>query len=127
MTRRTPIEGFPGTWRMQAGTLSEHGGETPAVAIEASAAQLEEALRESDEATLTLTEAARESGHSTDRLGRLVHEENVPNAGRPGPPRIARRHLPRKTGAATERLAPEPARRELATARIVRSVIDRGG
>ncbi len=112
---------------MQAGTLREHGGKTSAVAIESCSAELKEALRESDEATLTLTEAARESGYSTDRLGRLVHEENVPNAGRPGAPRIARRHLPRKTGAATERLAPEPPRRELATARIVQSVIDRGG
>lgn len=34
--------------------------------------RLGEALRESDEATLTLTDAARESGYSTDHLGRLV-------------------------------------------------------
>ena len=127
MSDRTPFEGFPGTWRKQARTLCEHGHETRAVVIESSAAQLEEALRESDEATLTLTAAARESGCSTDRLGRLVREWKIPNAGRPAAPRIAHRHLPRKTGVATGRLAPKPPRCELSTARIVRSVIDRGG
>ena len=127
MSDRTPVEGFPGTWRMQARTLREFGGETPAVAIESSAAQLSEALRESDGATLTWTDAARESGYFKDRIGHLVREGKIPNAGRPGAPRIARKHLPRKTGAATERLAPVPPQRELSTARIVQSVIDQGG
>ena len=76
------------------------------MAIESSAAQLEEAFRDDDEATLTLTDAARESGYSTDHLARLVREGKIPNAGRPSAPRIARRHLPRKTGTATSRLAP---------------------
>ncbi|MDE0395569.1 MAG: hypothetical protein OYK82_12415 [Gammaproteobacteria bacterium] len=127
MNDRTPVDGLPGTWRMQARTLREYGGETPAVAIESCAAQLEDALRESDEATLTLTDAAIESGYSTDHLGRLVREGKIPNAGRPGAPRIARRHLPRKTCAPNQRLAPQPPRREVSTAQIVQSVIDRGG
>ena len=112
---------------MQARTLREHGGETPAVAIESSAAQLSEALRESDGATLTWTDAARESGYFADRLGHLVREGKIPNAGRRSAPSIARKHFPRKTGAATERLAPVRPQRELCAARIVRSVIDRGG
>ena len=127
MSDQTPVDGLPTTWRKQARTLREYGGETPAVAIESCAAQLEEALRENDEATLTLTDAARESGYSTDHLGRLVREGKIPNAGRPGAPRIARRHLPRKTCAATSRLASQPLRRDVPTAQIVQSVIDRGG
>ena len=126
MRDRTPVDGLPNTWRKQARTLREYGGETPAVAIESCAAQLEDALRDNDEATLTLTDAASESGYSTDHLGRLVREGKIPNAGRPGAPRIARRHLPRKTGAATPRLAPQPPRRDVSTARIVQSVIDGG-
>ena len=121
------VEVLPDIWRTQAKTLREYGGETPAVALESCAAQLEAALRQRDETTLNLTEAARESGYSTDHLGRLVRDGKIPNAGRPGAPRIARRHLPRKTGAATLRLAAKPSHREISTAQIVQSVIDRGG
>ena len=127
MSDRTPVDGLPNTWRKLARTLREYGGETPAAAIESCAAQLEEALRDRDEATLTLTDAASESGYSTDHLGRLVREGKIPNAGRPGAPRIARRHLPRRTGTPTPCPAPRPPRREVPTARIVQSVIDRGG
>ena len=127
MSDRTPVDVLPRAWRKQAKTLREYGGETPAVAIESCAAQLEEALRNRDEATLTLTDAARESGYSADHLGRLVRDGKIPNAGRPGAPRIARRHLPRKTGTATSRLASPPPQRDLSTAQIVQSVIDRGG
>ena len=127
MIDRTSIEILPDTWRTQAKTLREYGGETPAVALESCAAQLEAALRWRDETTLNLTEAARESGYSTDHLGRLVRGGKIPNAGRPGAPRIARRHLPRKTGAAQPHLAARPSLREVATAQIVQSVIERGG
>ena len=96
------------------------------MALEACAAQLEATLRERDEATLTLTDAARESGYSTDHLGRLVRDGRIPNAGRPGTPRIALRHLPRKTGAAIPRLAEKAPLREISTAQIVQSVIERG-
>ncbi len=127
MSDLTPVELLPKTWRKQARTLREYGGETPAVALESCAAQLDAALQERDEATLTLTDAARESGYSTDHLGRLVRDGKIPNAGRTGAPRIARRHLPRKTGAAKPRLAARPSVREVSTAQIVQSVIDRGG
>lgn len=126
MSDPTPVDGLPTTWRKQARTLREYGGETPAVAIESCADQLEDALRENDEATLTLTDAARESGYSTDHLGRLVREGKIPNAGRAGAPRIARRHLPRKTRTATSRLASQPRRRDVSTVQIVQSVIDGG-
>ena len=54
-------------------------------------------IREQD-APLSLTEAARESGFSADHLGRLVRAGHLRNAGRKGAPRIRRCDLPRRTG-----------------------------
>ncbi len=126
MTGRASVETLPGAWRKQAKTLRQYGGETPAVALEACAAQLEATLMERGETTLSLTDAARESGYSADHLGRLVRDGKIPNAGRPGAPRIALSHLPRKTGAATPRLAEKAPLREISNAQIVQSVIERG-
>ena len=128
---RTPrgasVETLPGTWRTQAKALRQYGGETPAVALESCAAELEATLRERDETTLSLTEAAKESGYSTDHLGRLVRDGRIPNAGRPGAPRIARSILPRKTQApATPLLVEKHRRGEGSNAQIVQSIIERG-
>ena len=115
MTGRASVEALPATWR------------TPAVALESCAAELEATLRERDETTLSLTEAARESGYSADHLGRLVRDGRIPNAGRPGAPRIARSHLPRKTQApATPLLVEKHRRGEVSNAQIVQSIIERG-
>ncbi len=119
------VEGLPADWRRQAKSLRRYGGETPAVAIERCADDLEATLRERDETTLSLVEAARESGYSRDHLGRLVRDGKIPNAGRPNAPRIARRHLPRKAPAALP-LAEEPRPRERSNAQIVQSIIERG-
>ena len=47
---RTPrgasVETLPATWRTQAKALRQYGGETPAVALESCAAELEATLRE---------------------------------------------------------------------------------
>ena len=119
------MEGLPVTWRKQAQALRRYGGETPAAALESCAAELEDTLRERDETTLSLTEAARESGYSADHLGRLVRDGKIPNVGRPGAPRIARRHLPRKAPAEPQ-LARTPRRRELSNRQIVQSIIEKG-
>ena len=120
------VEALPGTWRRQAKTLRRYGGEPPAVALESCAAELEATLTERDETTLSLTDAARESGYSADHLGRLVRDGKIPNAGRPGAPRIARKHLPRKIEAGTPRLAEKPRVREVSNAQIVQSIIEKG-
>ena len=99
------------------------------MALEACAAQLETALRQRDDTILTLTEAAvgGESCYSAAHLGRLVPEGKVPNAGRPGTPRIARGDLPHEAGALAEsRLAAKPSLREVSSGQIVQSVIDEG-
>ena len=126
---RTPrgasVETLPATWRTQAKALRRYGGETPAVALESCAAELEATLRERDETTLSLTEAARESGYSADHLGRLVRDGKIPNTGRPGAPRIARSHLPRKAPA-EPRLVNELRPRQVSNAQIVQSIIEGG-
>ena len=119
------VEGLPADWRERAKALRRYGGETPAVAIERCADDLEATIRERDETTLSLVEAARESGYSRDHLGRLVRDGKIPNAGRPNAPRIARRHLPRKAPAQAP-LAEEPRPRERSNAQIVQSIIQRG-
>ena len=125
MTGRASVEALPATWRTQAKALRRYGGETPAVALESCAAELEATLRERDETTLSLTEAARESGYSADHLGRLVRDGKIPNAGRPGAPRIARSHLARKAPAEPP-LVNELRPRQVSNTQIVQSIIERG-
>ena len=123
----TSVEILAAAWRRHARILRGYGDETPAVALESCAEQLEAALRERDEATLSLTEAARESGYSADHLGRLVRDGKIPNAGtarsaqdRPPAPapqgRSGLRHVWRL----------EPKLRELSTGQIVQSIIEKG-
>lgn len=50
------------------------------------------------EPLLTLTAAARQSGFSSDHLGRLVARGDVPNHGRKHAPRLRLSECPRKYG-----------------------------
>jgi len=109
MNDRTSVKALPGTWRKRAKALRRY------------------TIAERDETTFSLVEASRESGYSADHLGRLVRDGKIPNAGRRGAPRIARRHLPRKAHApAGPPLAEKPRRREVSNAQIVQSIIQRG-
>ncbi len=123
-TDRASADGLPAVWRSRAKALRRYGSDAPAVALERCADELETTLRERDETGLSLVQAARESGYSADHLGRLVRDGKLPNAGRPGAPRIARRHLPRK---ATVEPRPErtPRRRRLTNEQLVQSIIER--
>ena len=125
MNDPTSVRKLPATWRKRAKALRRYGGETPATAIERCADDLETTIRERDETTLSLVEAARESGYSRDHLGRLVRDGKIPNAGRPNAPRIARRHLPLKAPSGP-RLAENPRRRDHSNAQIVQSIIEKG-
>ncbi|MCZ0934952.1 MAG: hypothetical protein OXJ54_07200 [Gemmatimonadetes bacterium] len=125
--RRASVEGLPANWRKQAKALRRYGSEPPAVALERCATELEATLIQRDETTLSLVEAGRESGYSADHLGRLVREGKIPNAGRPGAPRIARVDLPRKATAPVEpQLAEETRRRDVSNVQIVQSIIEKG-
>lgn len=88
---------LPSAWRSRAANLREWGApEATARVWEKAAAEVEQVLRRWDRTTLTLREAARESGYSADHLGALVREGEIPNAGRKGAPRIRRADLPVK-------------------------------
>ena len=118
------VGGLPADWRKRAKALRRYGGDTPATAIERCADDLDTTLVERDEPTFSLVEAARESGYSADHLGRLVRDGKIPNAGRPGAPRIALKDLPRKAHApSAPRLAEESRRGEVSNVQIVESII----
>ena len=126
-TARASVQSLLDDWLKQAEALRRYGGGNLAVVLERCADELEATLRERDETTLTLTDAARESGYTREHLGRLVRDGKIPNAGRPGAPRIALKHLPRKAHAPAEpRLAKNPGRSEYSNAQIVQSIIEKG-
>ena len=127
MSGRKSVRKLSAAWRRRAKALRRYGSESPAVALERCAEELDATLVERDDITYSLVEAARESGYSADHLGRLVRDGKIPNAGRRGAPRIARRDLPRKAHAPPEpRLAETPRPRELSPRQIVQSIIEKG-
>lgn len=129
-TARASVQSLRDDWLKQAEALRRYGGGNLAIVLERCADELEATLRERDETTLTLTDAARESGYTREHLGRLVRDGKIPNAGRPGAPRIARRHLPRKhrepESPASPALARKEGRRQVSGRGIVRSIIEKG-
>lgn len=82
-------------WRARAGELRPFAPGVAEAFIKC-ADELEAAMREQGNETLNLTEAARESGYSSDHLARLVKDGKIPNAGTKTRPRIRRANLPRK-------------------------------
>jgi hypothetical protein len=81
-----------------AGCESLNAQVNAAALVRAMVESLRTIRRESGDAALKLSEAARESGYSRDHLGREIRAGRIPNAGRPSAPRIERRHLPHKSG-----------------------------
>jgi hypothetical protein len=79
----TPTADLPAAWRDHAVRLRPFAP-SAAHAFDVAAAQLERSLTEADETLLTLGEAARASGYSSDHLGRLVRAGRIPPT-RPAP------------------------------------------
>lgn len=88
-------DALPGLWRTRAKALKRFIAPV-AEAFEEAAAELDAALNERSVETLTLRQAARESGYSEGWLGRMVKAGKIRNVGRPHAPRILRADLPRK-------------------------------
>ena len=117
---------LPAEWRAQAEGLRQFGADAQAKAVDRCADHLEEVLRQEGDALLTLPEAAEESGYSSDHIGRLVREGKIPNAGRPGAPRIARRDLPLKATQADAAVPQHNRISDTSNAQIVQSIIEKG-
>jgi len=101
MAARPPLlalESLASHWRARAEELRSLAAEGQARAFERAAQDLADALAREREATLTLEQAAQESGYSADHLRHLVAEGTVPNAGRRGAPRVRRGDLPTRPG-----------------------------
>lgn len=93
-------DAFVARWTALAEGLRRHGALVNGAALcEDVLADFAAFMASHDAGTLTLRQAAKESGYSADHLGRLVRAGQIPNAGRPNAPRIRRRDLPQKAGA----------------------------
>ncbi len=113
-------------WRDTASELRRFGAVGQACTLEQCAGDLEEAWRIWQQEPLTLEEAAEKSGYSADHLGRLVREGKIPNTGRPGAPRIARRNLPAKSHRMARGVAEDPEQSDSSFEQIVQSIIEEG-
>ena len=74
--------------------LCRHGAEPQAELVETHAAELERAVAEWQNEPLTLREAAEEGGLAYSTLQTYLSHGILPNAGKPGRPRIRRCDLP---------------------------------
>jgi hypothetical protein len=84
------------TWHDRAELLAPYAAPA-AEALRVCKAELEAVMRDQADEALSLADAARESGYSTDSLRHLVASGQIPNAGKRGAPRIRRADLPKRT------------------------------
>ena len=108
-----PLDTLAVRWRAEATVLRQRAAVPQAEALESAAAELEAALALSQEATVSLQEAARLSGYTPDALTRLVRRGTLRNVGRTRSPRFRIADLPRKAAP----LRTPPARPSIASAR----------
>ena len=114
-TQMLDIEPLVATWRDEAQLYRRRGREDLALFLESLIEEVVCLFEHYDDASMTLAQASAEGGYSPSHLGRLVRDGDVPNAGRPNAPRIARRHLPSKP------VPPLPSSPDLSRTQIVRS------
>lgn len=88
------VAALPDRWRAKAQDFAAFGANAQATTCTLLADELEAALQVQDVATVTLAEASRIGGYSTEHLARLVRSGQLPNAGRKGAPRLHRRDVP---------------------------------
>jgi len=105
-------------WRERAAYLEQFGDPTSAKLWRLAAVELEHVLKAVGDETLSLTEAAAESGFTADHLGALVRQGKLPNAGVPNAPRIRRNDLPTKRSHGPGR----PARRRVVDREHIRRI-----
>ena len=84
---------LPEYWRAKSVRLQPYSP-AAANAFNEAAKDLAATLENRDSEVLSVSDAAAESGYSSEYLARLVREGTIPNAGRHGAPRIRRGDLP---------------------------------
>src|SRR5712692_3541287 len=82
------VSGLTNRWRTEADLLHRRGADEQAVVLKSCASELEEEGRLVSLETLTLGQAADESGYSYSALEKMVRNRRIPNAGSPGQPRV---------------------------------------
>jgi len=87
---------LPAVWRERAETVRKYGDPNSGRLWDVAATELELAMEEVASETVSLRDAARETGYTADHLGALIKCGQIPNAGRKGAPRIYRHALPPK-------------------------------
>ena len=95
-------------WRDDAERFRALGQDGPARMSEVHAEELDAALRQWMSESLTVAEAAAESGFSYDRLQHRLAAGSLPNIGTKGAPRIRRCDLPMKGGVHSPNLSDGP-------------------
>jgi len=121
-------QAFREKWSLEAARLDSLGAQVDAAAlITAILADFEWLSQEEAPKSLTLRQAALESGYSPDHLGRLVREGKIPNAGRPRAPRILRRDLPRRPPEDLQQRQPSVKLDATTPGQIARSVVTSKG
>ena len=103
-------------WQEDAAILHRRGAAVHAAAIESCVQDLENEARTFSLESLTLQQAADESGYSYSALEKMVRCSRVPNAGSLGNPRIRRGDLPKKPSSRSESSRGEPDLAELVLA-----------
>lgn len=96
-----PLTELAESWLTDAEVLERYGDERGAELNRLHARELREALRSHERETLTLAEAAEESGYSKRHLRALISDGTIPNAGEKGRPQIRRGDLPMKPGSSS--------------------------
>lgn len=113
-------------WREEGDHLrTRYNDEPKARLCEVHAEELERALFEAGNESLTLKEAANQTGYSVDHLGRMVREGKIPNTGRKGAPRVLARDLFWKLG--LPHAMPRPQLVGSSRSQIARSVLSQMG
>ena len=95
----TALRDLTAQWTEDAERMKRYGAEQQAQALLRAAGDVLHALSTVEDDTLSLADAAKESGYTADHLGRLVRQGTIENVGRKNAPRIRRRDLPRKPAA----------------------------
>lgn len=94
-------------WRDEAETVERCGHGSTGKLIRRLTVEVEEALRDDQDETLTLAEAALESSYSAEHIRKMVASGMIPNAGERGRPRIRRGDLPVKRTNGSSLSSPE--------------------